>query len=310
FSALYLEVVADQLVKHRDTPPINLLSEAGWTLVQMPSDPASQRGNAPAIGRRELRRPRRLDPQLELLADLRSNDVTRVTAALGRRPTFERMHVAQVITLLAWDHVLPVARETLEELAPAHLGMLVDAMLDPAADFAIRRRLPRILGTVASRRSLDGLVSGLNDERFEVRYHASRAINRILEKSGELSVDRARMVGIIERELSVPPQLWRGYRLLDRPEIEDQPHASLPAEATPRQVEYVFLLLSTIVARAPLDAAVHGVRSPNAGVRGLAIEYLDQVLPAAVLERLRAMLAATASDDDVPGQSAARSTTR
>ena len=309
FGALYIDVVADELVKHRDAPPVNLVSEAGWTLVQMPSKTASDHVDPAAIGGRELRRPAPLDPELELLADLRSDDVTRVTSALGRRSTFERIHVAQVMTLLAWDHVLPVARDALEELAPAHPGMLIDALLDPATDFAIRRRLPRILGTVASRRSLDGLVSALNDERFEVRYHASRAINRILEKNGELSVDHARMIAMIERELSVPPQLWRGYRLLDRPEIEDQPHTSLPAETSSRQVEYIFLLLSTIVARAPLDAAVRGVRSPNAGVRGLAIEYLDQVLPAAVLERLRAMLA-SAADDDVPGQSAERSTTR
>src|SRR5262249_5408852 len=151
--------------------------------------------------------------------------------------------------------------------------------------------------------------SGLNDDRFEVRYHVSRAINRILEQSGELSVDRARMIAIIERELSVPPQLWQGYRLLDRPEIDDQPHPTLPPEAGSHQLEYVFLLLSTIVARAPFDAAVSGVQSPNAGVRGLALEYLDQVLPPAVLDRLRA-LAATRSDADTPGQFAERSPAR
>jgi AAA family ATP:ADP antiporter len=255
--------------------------------------------------------PRPRDPEIPpRLADLRSDDVTRVTLALQHRSTFERIHVAQVISLLAWDHVLPVAREALEELAPAHLGMLTDAMLDPATDFAIRRRVPRLLGTVGSRRSLDGLMNGLNDERFEVRYHVSRAINRILEANADLSLDHARMIAIIERELSVPPQLWHGYRLLDRPEIEDQPHPGLPADAGSHHVDYIFLLLSTIVARAPLDAAVRGVRSPNAGVRGLAIEYLDQVLPAAVLDRLRAMIAVTPSVGDVPGQSAERSTAR
>ena len=117
------------------------------------------------------------------------------------------------------------------------------------------------------------------------------------------------MIAIIERELSVPPQLWQGYRLLDRPEIDDQPGQTLPPEASSRQLEYILLLLSTIVAPAPLDAAVRGVQSANAGVRGLAVEYLDQVQPAAVLERLRA-LAATRSDGDAPGRFAERSSTR
>jgi hypothetical protein len=309
FGGLYIDVVADQLVKHREAPVVTMVSEAGWTILQMPANPPSARADGAGIGEREPRRPLPIDPSIDLLSDLRSGDAARVTSALNRRSTFERMHVAQAVTLLAWDHVLPVARDALQELAPAHLGMLVDAMLDPATDFAIRRRLPRILATVASRRSLDGLVSGLNDERFEVRYHVSRAINRILEQNSELSVERPHMIAIIERELSVPPQLWQGYRLLDRPEIDDQAHPRLPAEASSRQLEYVLLLLSTIVAPAPLDAAVRGVQSPNAGVRGLAIEYLDQVLPAAVLERLR-VLAATQSDGDAPGRFAERSSTR
>ena len=166
--------------------------------------------------------------------------------------------------------------------------MLVDALLDPATDFVIRRRLPRLLGEVVSERSLSGLVDGLGDIRFEVRYHCSRAIARLLLKDPHLSIDRARMIGVIERELSVPPQKWHGYRLLDRPDAEPEPDGTreLP-EDTSRFLEYMLQLLSTIVPREPLDAAVHGVHSPHAGVRGLATEYLDQVLPPAVLARMR-----------------------
>jgi ATP:ADP antiporter, AAA family len=194
--------------------------------------------------------------------------------------------------------VLTGAREALEQHAAAHIGMLIDAMLDPSSDFTIRRRLPRILGTVATRRSVDGLLNGLNDQRFEVRYHCGRAISRILVHNEELSVDRARMITSIERELDVPPQLWRGYRLFDRP---DEPAPStIPADVNSRHLEYIFLLLSTIIPREPLDAAVQGVQSANAGVRGLALEYLHQVLPPAVAARLRAMMESTTSDADVP----------
>ena len=219
------------------------------------------------------------------------------------------MHVAQIIDLLAWEDVLPAARAALEQLAPAHLGMLIDALLDPETDFVLRRRLPRILGTVASARSLDGLIDGLDDSRFEVRYHCSRAIDRILTKSPGLPVDRAKIIAVIERELSVPPQRWRGYHLLDRPEAEPA-GVQESSEDQSRHLEHIFSLLSTIVAREPLDAAVHGVRSPLPGLRGLAIEYLDQVLPPAVLERLRELIASTPSDGDAPAQSAEPPTAR
>jgi hypothetical protein len=70
-------------------------------------------------------------------------------------------------------------------------------------------------------------------------------------------------------------------------------------------LQYLTSLLSTVVAPEPLDAAVHGVRSTDAGVRGLAREYLHEVLPSAVLDRLIELIAATPSAGDAHAQSVA-----
>jgi ATP:ADP antiporter, AAA family len=125
------------------------------------------------------------------------------------------------------------------------------------------------------------------------------------------------MIRIIERELSVSAQVWQGYRLLDRPEVDSPPDAGdEPQGLGQRNIEHVFSLLATIIAREPLDAARQGMVSPNAGVRGLAVEYLDQVLPAGLLAKLRLLIdvssggghaeagSVTPSSGDVPGQSA------
>jgi ATP:ADP antiporter, AAA family len=303
FGSLYVGLVEGQLLKYRDEPQVSMISEAGWTLLQVPGEPAA--GPAQVVPARPAPvRTRRVDPSIELIAELRSRDVARVSAALGRTSMLGRIHVAQIVDLLAWDAVLPAARSALEQLAPLHLGMLIDAMLDPLTDFAIRRRLPRILGTVATRRSLDGLVNGLGDLRFEVRYHCSRAISHILSRNRNLPVDRAQIIAAVERELSIPPQRWRGYRLLDRPEVDGLSDLTARPEDSSRYLEHIVLLLSAIVGRDPLDAAVHGVRSADPGVRGLAFEYLDQVLPPAIVERLKEMIASTPSGGDAPGQSA------
>ena len=201
FGSLYLDVVEKQLVRHRPAPAMNIVSEAGWTIVQLPSE-SPRRADAEPAKRRETKPAVRPDPQIDLVAELRAPELTRVTAALARRTAFEPLHVAQTVSLLARDDVLPAAREALEALAPSHLGMMIDALLDPATDFAIRRRLPRILGEVPSSRSVEGLISGLNDSRFEVRYHCSRAINRILTRNRELSVDRGRIIAVVERQLA------------------------------------------------------------------------------------------------------------
>jgi hypothetical protein len=303
FGPLYLQLIEHEVVKYHETPNLSLVSEAGWTLLQLPTPPPKGAlGPSPA---RPDAAPIELpnDPAIAALAEMRSSDPARVTAALSDSSSFGRIHVAQVIDLLAWDAVLPAARSALEQVAPRHLGMLVDAMLNPETDFVVRRRLPRILGSVPSRRSLDELINGLEDQRFEVRYHCSRAITRILARNPELSVDPARIIAVVERELAVPPQRWRGYTLLDRPELDGPTDAATAPEHSSAYLEYLTLLLSTFLGREPLDAAVQGVQSDDAGVRGLALEYLDQVLPPAVLERLTALIASTSSASGAPGQS-------
>jgi hypothetical protein len=287
---LYLRSIGDQLQKYEGTRDVSVVSETGWTLLKVPTavvSPPVARSEATDETAATLVR----DPEFETLRDLRSRDATRVTSALARPGMLGRIHVAQIIDLLAWDEVLPSVRAALERLAPSHSGMLLDAMLDPATNFTIRRRLPRILATVRSQRSLDGLVSGLDDPRFEVRYHCSHAITRLIAHMPALVVDRTRLIALVERELSVPPQRWRGYRVIDRPDVE----GPIPARESPgdqsRYVEHILRLLSTIVGREPLEAAIRGIHSPQAGIRGLAVEYLGQVLPAAVLERLQTLIA-------------------
>jgi hypothetical protein len=301
FGPLYVRVVEHELVKYQAPPQLSLVSEAGWTLVQLPDQPPlSAVASTPALLSAP---PLSLDRVMTMLADLRSGDVTRVTAALQRASEFERIHVAQTIDLLAWDAVLPAARIALEHLVPNHLGILTDAMVNPNTDFAVRRRLPRILGTVPVRRSLDGLLIGLDDPRFEVRYYCSRAMTRILIKNPGLSVDPPRVIAVVERELVVPPQRWNGYKLLDRPETEPSTdHADQHRDGS-AHLQYLTSLLSTIFAPEPLDAAIRGLRSTDPGVRGLAREYLHEMLPSAVLDRLTALIGAALAAD-APAQSA------
>ena len=61
-------------------------------------------------------------------------------------------------------------------MGPKITGMLVDALLAPERDFVVRRRLPRVLAYLPSTRSVEGLFAALEDQRFEVRFYAGRAL--------------------------------------------------------------------------------------------------------------------------------------
>ena len=281
---LYLGVVEQQLVKHAELTPVILGSESGWTVLNLPTPPplAETKTHKAVV----MAPPRKDDPRVRILAELRSGDRTRVEIALHALTKPDRTQVAQVIDLLAWDDLVPSARPVLERVAPLHVGLLVDVLLDPATDFAVRRRIPRILGTLTSPRALDGLVHGLDDARFEVRYQCSRAIDRMLAKDSTLTVDAGQMLAHVERELSVPLQVWQGHRLIDQPDRDDPAAHDDPTDLRHRNLEHVFSLLATVLPREPLEVALRGIRSPNYGLRGLALEYLESVLPPPILARL------------------------
>jgi hypothetical protein len=296
--ALYVKVVEQQLARHASSTPMLVASEVGWTVVDLPTPqlPAGIVGERPV---RAAPPPRDEDPRLRLIGDLRSGDRPRVERALDRATGVDQMVAAQVIQLMAWDDVVPKARAVLERHAASHVGLLVDALLRPDTEFAIRRRLPRILGLVADGRAIDGLVRGLEDARFEVRYQCGRAIERLLMRHDDLHADRDRILAAIEREVSVSPQIWQGYQLIDRIEKDEETAAAGPPR--PRNLEHVFTLLSAVLPRDPVQVAFHGLLSGEPGLRGLAVEYLDSVLPQALTSTL--LEKATASADDAHARS-------
>jgi hypothetical protein len=250
------------------------------------------------------------DPRLRLLSELRSGDRPRVEAALRRLTHPDRLQIAQVVQLLAWDDVVGSARTVLEAMAPSHVGLLVDELLDPDSDFSIRRRIPRILGTVLSERALDGLCRGLDDSRFEVRYQCGRAIDRLLRKATHLSVNRDRVLAIVERELSVPLPVWQGHRLIDQLDTDAEPdddsgiQAGVPSHAVERNLEHIFTLLGTVLPRDAVRVAFRGIQSADPGLRGLAIEYLEGVLPASIASQLTRAVEAPARRERADPQGA------
>ena len=203
------------------------------------------------------------------------------------------LELSEVIQLLAWNEMVPAARAVLERAVSLHVGLLTDALLDSATDFTIRRRIPRILSTTTDARALAGLVAGLDDARFEVRYQCSRAIRHLLTHHPDLKVDSARFMAVAERELSVPAPVWHGYRLIDSVEHDEDVSARDAADQSQRNLEHLFSLLAAVLPAAPLDVALRGLRSDDVALKGVAIEYLEGVLPAPVWSKLSRLLEVT-----------------
>jgi ATP:ADP antiporter, AAA family len=231
------------------------------------------------------------DPEVSTLIALRSGDARRVHAELRQARSFGPVIAAQAISLLAWDEVTGWASRALAKAAPAITGQLIDRLLDPNEDFAIRRRIPRILATCATPRAYDGLMAALTDKRFEVRFQAGRALARIHEQVPALVVDKGPVYAAVLRETRVERSLWENQRLIDEPAPNEPTLIDEPLRPVAnRSMEHVFTILSLVVPRAPLQISFKGLLTNDAVLRGTSLEYLESVLPKEVWVSLSPLL--------------------
>jgi ATP:ADP antiporter, AAA family len=231
------------------------------------------------------------DPVAGRIADLRSGDIERVRRALANGPLPAPV-LPHAIALLAWDEAAPAALAALSPYADPAAGQLADALLSPDEEFAVRRRLPRVLAAGSSPRVIAALTAALDDARFEVRYRSGRALAHIHARAPEAAIDRERILAAVLREASIDRGVWQSQRLLDE-ELPDgggggggggpDPFIDeLVRDRASRSLEHVFTLLSLAFPRRPLVLAFRGLHTSDEHLRGTALEYLDGLLPSEV----------------------------
>ncbi|MFL5401245.1 MAG: hypothetical protein ACJ8BF_00315 [Gemmatimonadales bacterium] len=216
---------------------------------------------------------------------IRSGEAQKVRAALAAE-TLGPEELQMTIELLAWDDVAPDAIRALARAAPRHSSTMLQHLLDPDEDFAIRRRLVNALADCRSIGVFEGLLPALDDRRFEVRYRAGRVLSRMAQDIPGLEVDRNRVLAIVLREITVERGVWDSRRLIDSPDEESSPmEAELLRDRADRSLEHLFTLLSLILPRDTLRVAFQALHTGDSYLRGTALEYLETVLPESVWTR-------------------------
>jgi ATP/ADP translocase/HEAT repeat protein len=228
-----------------------------------------------------------LDPEVRRIVELRSGDPDGVRRALAGRPLTPTL-VPHATPLLAWDQVAPQAIQALRDVAPIVTGQLVDRLLDRDEEFAVRRRIPLVLAACPTERAVEGLLRGLEDQRFEVRYRCGLALSRLLELNPKLRANPERAAAAVLREVAVDRRVWESHRLLDQ--MEDEEWSPVVDEVlrdrASRSLEHVFTVLALFLPRQPLKIAFRGLHTDDTLLRGTALEYLETALPADIREQL------------------------
>jgi hypothetical protein len=221
------------------------------------------------------------DSALRHLVELRSGDAARITTALSRMQTLAPVEVPQVIELLDRDDVAQAAYFALKKNADAIAGQLVDAMQNPSSTFNVRKRIPKVLSSCKNRVGCDGLVAHLSDERFEVRIRCAKALEKILARAPELRPDPAVIFEVVSKELGTARKFSQQSSRESGVTIE----GALKERAT-KTIEHIFNLLGLVLPRQSVRLAFRALQPGGSEVRGVALEYLDSILPKSLREDL------------------------
>ena len=213
-----------------------------------------------------------------LLRDMQglcSGQPATVRRILGREQLDLRL-VARVIELLGEAGVEHDAIQALRRIGAPISGQLVDALVRTQQSALIRRRLPLVLEVCDSERAAHGLLLGMDDALFEVRYRCGQALRQLLSRHPGLDLERERLFALAETEVIAQSGQWRQDGLIDEgfaPRID-------------RGLRHVFTLLGLAENGELLELTLRALFSRDQALRGTALEYLESILP----ERLRNLL--------------------
>jgi len=224
-----------------------------------------------------------------LIERLSSADANVVHRALDEHDAWDETHVPHLTRLLARSSHYKRAVDVLLSVGEPAERHLIEVLLDENADFVIRRRAPRMLAEIDSAEADQALVDALSAGRFEVRYRAAIALSR-RRKAGLATAPgdwEATVWAAIEREVGRDRPIWELQKILDGAEAGDDDFVGQRVDVRGElSLEHTFRKLSLVLDPAPVKMAFHGIIMDDENLKGLSLEYLEQVLPPAVKARL------------------------
>jgi hypothetical protein len=235
------------------------------------------------------------DVTLRRLAELRSSDPLRARAALHAIDLRDPLLIPQVIELLGRDETARAAHDVLARAVDQIAGQLADRLADPAENEKVRRRIPRLLAASKSPLASQGLFRQLRDERFEIRQRCARGLEKMVQDNPEYRPQPAMIFEIVESELAgsrgVLAKRSAGAHAGSAAEDADfQLVDEVLRERASQAMTHISTLLALVLPQQSIRLAFRAMHTEDAKLRGVALEYLDSVLPKSLREQLAAQI--------------------
>jgi hypothetical protein len=228
-----------------------------------------------------------IEPQsrLGVMADLTSGEHERMRRGL-RSDLIDVAMVPHLIPLLGHADIANDARMELRWLVPRIVGQLVDGLLDPDLSLVVRQRIPGVLEVYHNPRVVRGLIDGLHDHEFFVRYSCARALARMIPRSTELSIPRETVFAAVLWEVKIDNTTWTEQASGAFERLPEEIVDELDEPGIDLSLQHVFTILGLVLDGDAIKLAMLAVASKDRALRGTALEYLENVLPTEIRHRL------------------------
>jgi hypothetical protein len=199
------------------------------------------------------------EDQAGLILDVQTllgRDLDAIRAALSR-PALDPRLAPFITPQLANDELARSAILALRGMGAAIAGLLSDFMLSAREPLSARRRIPQVLRVLRGEPVVRALVSALGCDALDIRRRAALALLEVVSEDRSLVPERRQVFALALREASRGPF----------------------SEAS---LDYLFAVLSLCFSRDALELARHALGSADQRLRGMALEYLESLLPEAL----------------------------
>ncbi len=217
----------------------------------------------------------------------------------GIPPDF--LFVPPLVSLMRNRLLKAAARHVLVGYGDDVVDALAYFLRDSDENVWVRRHVPSTLGSIPTQRSLDVLVTALEDADGFVRFKAGAAIERIRRVRADLRLDRP----VVERQIL--PETTRAFGALtlhhnlfvthglDRTSLLGR----ALSEKHERAVNRIFRLLGLLHSADDIAAVRTALGNADARLRSGAIEYLDNLLTGDVRRRVMMLVEEMPADERV-----------
>jgi AAA family ATP:ADP antiporter len=208
----------------------------------------------------------------------------------GNPPDF--LFIPPLVSLMRNRLLKPAARQVLVAYGEDVVDALAYFLRDPDEDVWVRRHVPSTLALIPSQRSLDVLVSALENPDGFVRFKAGTGIERMRREHPELRLDPA----VVERQIGHETTrafdaLTLHHNLFVASGLDANALLSRAlTEKHDRAISRIFRLLGLVYSAGDIVAVQKALRTKDARLRSGAMEYLDNLLKGDARKRVMMLL--------------------